>query len=369
MDVVFTPQILARRVQGGAVRAMPFERRRPGFRLGGAARVSRRLLSTLSAVLLASPAVARVQAHTAPAETAVTDAARALFAARTPSCAACQRMVCHLDDVLLPRSFEERAKTRSSPSSGYGRFDAMVEEEVSASCSASSIQLSRDARKECERLLETREEEIVRLWFDRVTQDDEWNMNWLACSSGGAAFGGSGGRAGAGIAGDAEARVSAGIGEVRFDDVVVVAGSGGRGEGPSRRLLDGVSGTCRRGELLGLLGPSGAGKSTLLNVVAGRVDLVRGMRQTGGVVSLDGVPTRSRRLSRRVAYVPQHDTHLPPYLTVFETVMYSAELQLPWFTSKGDKRAKALATNALDAVGQPGRPRRWTLNWNSSKVS
>ena len=158
-----------------------------------------------------------------------------------------------------------------------------------------------------------------------------------------AAFGGSGGRAGAGIAGDAEARVSAGIGEVRFDDVVVVAGSGGRGEGPSRRLLDGVSGTCRRGELLGLLGPSGAGKSTLLNVVAGRVDLVRGMRQTGGVVSLDGVPTRSRRLSRRVAYVPQHDTHLPPYLTVFETVMYSAELQLPWFTSKGDKRAKALA--------------------------
>ena len=159
-----------------------------------------------------------------------------------------------------------------------------------------------------------------------------------------AAFGGSGGRAGAGIAGDAEARVSAGIGEVRFDDVVVVAGSGGRArEGPSRRLLDGVSGTCRRGSFLGLLGPSGAGKSTLLNVVAGRVDLVRGMRQTGGVVSLDGVPTRSRRLSRRVAYVPQHDTHLPPYLTVFETVMYSAELQLPWFTSKGDKRAKALA--------------------------
>ena len=177
------------------MRAMPFERRRPGFRLGGAARVSRRLLSTLSAVLLSSPAVARVQAHTAPAETAVTDAARALFAARTPSCAACQRMVCHLDDVLLPRSFEERAKTRSSPSSGYGRFDAMVEEEVSASCSASSIQLSRDARKACERLLETREEEIVRLWFDRVTQDDEWNMNWLACSSGGAAFGGSGGDA------------------------------------------------------------------------------------------------------------------------------------------------------------------------------
>ena len=155
--------------------------------------------------------------------------------------------------------------------------------------------------------------------------------------------GGAGIGAGVDTAGGAEARASAGIGEVRFDDVVVVAGAGGRGKTPSRRLLDGVSGTCRRGELLGLLGPSGAGKSTLLNVIAGRVDLVRGMRQTGGVVALDDVPTRSRRLSRQVAYVPQHDTHLPPYLTVFETVMYSAELQLPWFTSTSDKRAKALA--------------------------
>ena len=92
--------------------------------------------------------------------------------------------------------------------------------------------------------------------------------------------GGAGIGAGVDTAGGAEARVSAGIGEVRFDNVVVVAGAGGRGKTPSRRLLDGVSGTCRRGELLGLLGPSGAGKSTLLNAVAGRVDLVRGMRQT-----------------------------------------------------------------------------------------
>ena len=56
---------------------------------------------------------------------------------------------------------------------------------------------------------------------------------------------------------------------------------GGKG---GTRLLDGVSGTCHRGEILGLLGPSGAGKSTLLNVIAGRVDLVRGKRQTEGAV-------------------------------------------------------------------------------------
>lgn len=60
-------------------------------------------------------------------------------------------------------------------------------------------------------------------------------------------------------------------------------------------------------------------------------------------VRLDGAAKRSRHLSKSVAYVPQHDTHLLPYLTVYETCMYSAELQLPWFTSTADKRAKALA--------------------------
>ena len=60
-------------------------------------------------------------------------------------------------------------------------------------------------------------------------------------------------------------------------------------------------------------------------------------------VRLDGAAKRSRHLSISVAYVPQHDTHLLPYLTVYETCMYSAELQLPWFTSTADKRAKALA--------------------------
>ena len=183
------------------------------------------------------------------------------------------------------------------------------------------------------------------IWLVAFCVGRERRRARLAAAFGPVPVGGGAGIGAGGVdtAGGAEARVSAGIGEVRFDDVVVVAGAGGRGKTPSRRLLDGVSGTCRRGELLGLLGPSGAGKSTLLNVVAGRVDLVRGMRQTGGVVALDDVPTRSRRLSRQVAYVPQHDTHLPPYLTVFETVMYSAELQLPWFTSTSDKHAKALA--------------------------
>ena len=87
-------------------------------------------------------------------------------------------------------------------------------------------------------------------------------------------------------------------------------------------------------------------------------------------VRLDGAAKRSRHLSKSVAYVPQHDTHLLPYLTVYETCMYSAELQLPWFTSTADKRAKALAVlEELNLLGRGqltrGRRRRgWESPWD-----
>jgi len=78
----------------------------------------------------------------------VTDVERALFASRSAACAACQRMVLYLDETLLPRVFDARAKharanttPRAAPSSdpsSYGRYDAMVEEEVSRACQASA---------------------------------------------------------------------------------------------------------------------------------------------------------------------------------------------------------------------------------------
>jgi ABC-2 type transport system ATP-binding protein len=43
-------------------------------------------------------------------------------------------------------------------------------------------------------------------------------------------------------------------------------------KGRTKRALDGVSLTVRRGELFGLLGPNGAGKSTLINIMAGLVN-------------------------------------------------------------------------------------------------
>lgn len=71
-----------------------------------------------------------------------------------------------------------------------------------------------------------------------------------------------------------------------------------------RPVLDGVSVTARRGELLGLLGPNGSGKSTVLKTVA------RIHAPGAGSITWDGgtdLRSLSRRdLARLVAYVPQN---------------------------------------------------------------
>ncbi|MGH2587641.1 MAG: ATP-binding cassette domain-containing protein, partial [Dehalococcoidia bacterium] len=67
-------------------------------------------------------------------------------------------------------------------------------------------------------------------------------------------------------------------------------------------LLDGVSLTLARGEVLALVGPNGAGKSTLLRVLAGDLEPVT------GEVLLEGRPLAeyaAHDLARRRAVMPQ----------------------------------------------------------------
>jgi ATP-binding cassette subfamily G (WHITE) protein 2 len=91
-----------------------------------------------------------------------------------------------------------------------------------------------------------------------------------------------------------------------------------------RKIINGVSGHVHHGQMLALLGPSGAGKTTMLDILA--------QRHKGGTVTgelhMNGAPVDPSVFRRVSAYVQQEDI-LHGFLTVRETIEYSATLRLP----------------------------------------
>ena len=91
-----------------------------------------------------------------------------------------------------------------------------------------------------------------------------------------------------------------------------------------RRVVDGVSVTVNRGEIVGLLGPNGAGKTTSFYMMIGLV------RSDGGTVELDGEDLAQlpmhMRCRRGMGYLAQEPSVFRK-LTVRENLLLILELQ------------------------------------------
>ncbi|SCU90923.1 LAME_0E10528g1_1 [Lachancea meyersii CBS 8951] len=90
------------------------------------------------------------------------------------------------------------------------------------------------------------------------------------------------------------------------------------------KLLNGISGSVKSGEIMALMGGSGAGKTTLLDILA----MKDKAGKVTGSVKVNGCELTKQKLSKIIGFVDQED-YLLPTLTVYETVLNSALLRLP----------------------------------------
>jgi len=96
-----------------------------------------------------------------------------------------------------------------------------------------------------------------------------------------------------------------------------------RNRGPASRqnVLDDISFSVRRGEILGILGPNGAGKTTLLHMLSALA------YWDSGTITIDGVSARKDPLTiRRLVGLSSADGHFYGRLTVRENLRFFGTL-------------------------------------------
>lgn len=114
-----------------------------------------------------------------------------------------------------------------------------------------------------------------------------------------------------------------------------------------RRILDGVTLTCRPGQVIALVGPSGCGKTTLLNCLG----LLQ--RLSAGTVSVDGHDMASDRARRRFWRREAAFIYQDYGLIEEETLAYNVTLRAPGLLRR--PRPDARLDGILETVGLAGR--------------
>ena len=95
-------------------------------------------------------------------------------------------------------------------------------------------------------------------------------------------------------------------------------------------VIDDLSLTLKKGEILAILGPSGSGKSTILNIPS------KLLEPTSGEVKING----------RIGYMFQHD-HLLEWRTIMDNVTIGLEIQNKLNEETKDKVERLLKTYGL----------------------
>lgn len=88
------------------------------------------------------------------------------------------------------------------------------------------------------------------------------------------------------------------------------------------KVLEGISFSARKGELIGIIGPNGSGKTTFLNCLAGLC------RPSSGVIRVDGINVTESRVSemaRSIGFVFQNPSHQIFENTVLAEVTFACE--------------------------------------------
>merc|ERR1719285_334847 len=95
-----------------------------------------------------------------------------------------------------------------------------------------------------------------------------------------------------------------------------------------KKVLKGLSGSIKSGDMWAIMGPSGCGKTTLLNILAGRTNSMTYLANYRGRCAINTVHVNASLRIRLAAYVRQEDVFFPE-LTVEEVLMFAAMLKLP----------------------------------------